>query len=486
MVAISTASFGGLDIEGLVEQYRAVEEIPRVTLEAKKDALESRKQALTDLDSKLSALYKLSERFSDILLNVFDTKTAESSDTALFTVTADSSALAGSHDLEISRLASVDTRVSKQYDADVTDPAFTSISTEQSFGIIVAHPTEADPDNTEEITVAISASTFSQTNDEVLQDIANAINDAMSAAVTAETIDSDEKAVASVVSEESGVTRLVLRSGQSGETYALQFNDTDGLLSTLEVNLAAQSSGTGGGYIKAASDLSAQFTLDGLSFTRDSNFVDNALEGVSIQLLGTTTVTESISITSDTESVKQEVQDFMDAYNEVIEFLNEQTDVEGEFRGDSTYNTLKYQLRALITAQVTDVASSEYDRLSEIGIGVNRDGTLYWEDDEAFETALSIDESLISDLFIATDGVTVTLNAFIVDYTESSGIISISKKTVDASLSYQETRLENFDDRLEKKVERFMDDLLRLQSVYLEVQQQSSFFTNFSSMLGGT
>jgi flagellar hook-associated protein 2 len=483
MVAISTTSFGGLDIEGLVGQYRAVEEIPRITLEGKKEALESRKQALTDLDSNLSALYKLNERFSDILLNVFNTKTADSSDTALFTVTAGSTALAGSHDLEISRLASVDTRVSQQYVA--TDSDFTSILTDQSFGLIVAHPTDADPSNTEEITVTISASTFSQTNEEVLQDIANAINDAMSAAATAETIESDERAVASVVSEESGVTRLVLRSGQSGETYALQFNDTDGLLASLEVNAGVQSSGTSGGYIKAASELSAQFTLDGLSFTRDSNFVDDALEGVSIQLLGTTTVAESISITSDTESVKQEVQDFMDAYNGIIEFLNEQTDVEGEFRGDSTYSTLKYQLRAIVTAQVTDVATSEYDRLSEIGVGVNRDGTLYWEDDEAFETALSTNASLISDLFVATDGVTVTLNNFIVDYTESSGIISNSKKTVDASLSYQETRLDNFDDRLEKKVQRFMDDLLRLQSVYLEVQQQSSFFANFSSQLGG-
>jgi flagellar hook-associated protein 2 len=483
MVAISTTSFGGLDIEGLVGQYRSVEEIPRITLEGKKEALESRMQALTDLDSNLSALYKLNERFSDILLNVFNTKTADSSDTALFTVTAGSTALAGSHDLEISRLASVDTRVSQQYVA--TDSDFTSILTDQSFGLIVAHPTDADPSNTEEITVTISASTFSQTNEEVLQDIANAINDAMSAAATAETIESDERAVASVVSEESGVTRLVLRSGQSGETYALQFNDTDGLLASLEVNAGVQSSGTSGGYIKAASELSAQFTLDGLSFTRDSNFVDDALEGVSIQLLGTTTVAESISITSDTESVKQEVQDFMDAYNGIIEFLNEQTDVEGEFRGDSTYSTLKYQLRAIVTAQVTDVATSEYDRLSEIGVGVNRDGTLYWEDDEAFETALSTNASLISDLFVATDGITVTLNNFIVDYTESSGIISNSKKTVDASLSYQETRLDNFDDRLEKKVQRFMDDLLRLQSVYLEVQQQSSFFANFSSQLGG-
>ncbi len=59
MATISTASFGGIDIEGLVAQYRAIELGSRSSLEGKKDVLESRKQALSDLDSKLSALYKL-------------------------------------------------------------------------------------------------------------------------------------------------------------------------------------------------------------------------------------------------------------------------------------------------------------------------------------------------------------------------------------------------------------------------------------------
>jgi flagellar hook-associated protein 2 len=213
--------------------------------------------------------------------------------------------------------------------------------------------------------------------------------------------------------------------------------------------------------------------------------VDDALEGVNIQLLGMTSTTESITVTADLESVKQEVQDFMDAYNEVVTFLNEQTDTEGEFRGDSTYSTLKFELRNIINAQVTNVLSSDYDRLHEIGIGVKRDGTLYFEDDEEFETALSTNPQVVSDLFTADDGITVVLNDFLVNYTRASGIISTSKKTVEASLRYQETRLETFDERLEKKVERFRQDLLRLQSVFLEMQQQSSFFTNFSGGLGG-
>jgi len=482
MVAISTASFGGLDIEGLVAQYRLIELGSRSSLESKKEILESRKQALSDLDSKLSTLYKLGERFSDVILDVFNTRQGESSATELFTVSAGSTAQVGSHSITVSRLASVDTRVSQQYVASNSD--FGAIVTDQSFGISVAKPTDADPNNREEITVTVSAATFSQTNDEVLADIALAINNAMSAAATAGTIDSDEKTVASIVSEETGTSRLVLRSGQSGETYSLQFNDTDGLLTTLQGNAASQATGTSGGYSTAANELSAQFTIDGLAFTRDSNFVDDALGGVSIQLLSTTATTETITVTADTEAVKKEAQDFIDAYNEVIKFLNDKTATDGEFRGDMTYSTLKFQLRGIIAAVVSDTESSDYNTLREIGIGIKRDGTLYFEDETKFETALATNTSLISDLFVATDGVAVALNDFIVNFTKTSGIISSSKDAVKATLRYQDTRLENFDERLDKKVERFRAQLLRLQAVYVEMQQQSAFFASFSSQIG--
>ncbi len=481
MATISTAGYGGIDIEGLVAQYRLIELGSRSSLEGKKDVLESRKQALSDLDSKLSALYKLGERFSDIILDVFNTREGESSNSELFTVSAGSTAQLGSHSVTISRLASIDTRVSQQYVASNSD--FGAIVTDQSFVISVAHPTDADPNNREEITVTVSAATFSQTNDEVLADVARAINNAMSAAATAGTIDSDEKPAASVVTEETGTSRLVLRSGQSGETYSLQFNDTDGLLTTLQVNAASQSTGTSGGYMTAANELSAQFTIDGLAFTRDSNFVDDALGGVSIQLLSTTATTETITVTADTEAVKKEAQDFIDAYNEVIKFLNDKTATDGEFRGDMTYSTLKFQLRGIIAAVVSDTESSDYNTLSEIGIGIKRDGTLYFEDETKFETTLATSTNLISDLFVGTDGVAVTLNSFVINYTKAKGIISSSEDAVKATLRYQDTRLENFDERLEKKVERFREQLLRLQAVYVEMQQQSAFFASFSSSL---
>ncbi len=76
---------GSLDIEGLVAQYRSIEIIPRTPLEDRQLSLESRRDALTELNSKLSALYSQSDKFSDSLTHVFDVKEGVSSDESALT-----------------------------------------------------------------------------------------------------------------------------------------------------------------------------------------------------------------------------------------------------------------------------------------------------------------------------------------------------------------------------------------------------------------
>jgi flagellar hook-associated protein 2 len=118
----------------------------------------------------------------------------------------------------------------------------------------------------------------------------------MSTAVSNETIDSDEIVSASVVSEENGKSRLVLTSAQTGYTYRQSYTDSSGLLNTLGVSTGSQTSGTNGGYITADSSLNSLFTMDGLSFSRDSNKVSDALTGVTFNLLQTFASAETVTL----------------------------------------------------------------------------------------------------------------------------------------------------------------------------------------------
>ncbi len=480
MATISGIS-GGLDIEGLVSQYRSIEILPRRSLEARQSTLESRKSALTDLSSKLSALYTIADSFTDTLTDVFAAKQGATSDSDLLTATATSTANLGSHTIEINRLASADIRASNQYTA--TDSDFTALA-DQSFDILVRHPIEGDENNQVAVTVTISEATFDLTNEEVMAGIAEAINIAMSAAVSAGDIDVTERVSANAVAEESDTTRLLLRSGLAGETNALQFADTDLLLNTMKVTRNGTLTNNLGGYVTVSTDLDAELVMDGLTFTRSTNTVDDILDGVTLTLAGTTDQAESFTVSIETAAVKAKLQDFMDAYNAVITFLQGKTTTGGEFQGDSIYSMVGFNLRTMISAQVTGTSSADYDRLLDIGIAVKRDGTLYFDDASLFETALATDSAFVSELFDASDGIATNLKDYLYNYTRASGLISGTKQSIDVALRYQNDRIDTFNDRLENKVERFRQEMVRLQTALAQIQAQSAFFSTFTSRLG--
>ena len=480
MVSVSGIT-GGLDIEGLVRQFRSVEIIPRRSLEARQATLEGRKSALTELSSKLSALYTVANSFTDILTDVFAVKRGATSDSDLLTAAATSEANLGSHTIEINRLASADIRASSQYTA--TDSDFTALA-DQSFDILVRHPIDGDENNQVAVTVTVSAVTLDLTNEEVMAGIAEAINSAMSAAISAGDIEVAERVTANAVAEESDTTRLLLRSSLSGEINALQFNDTDGLLNTLKVTRNGTLTSNLGGFVTTSEDLDAELVMDGLTFVRPTNTVDDILDGVTLTLAGTTTQAESFTISVDTAAVKAKLQEFIDAYNGVITFMKGRTTGSGAFRGDATFSLVAFDLRNMISAQVTGASSAQFDRLLDIGLAVKRDGTLFFDDASLFETALATDTSLVSELFDSSDGVAANLKEYLNNYTRAAGVISSTKQSIDVALRFQSDRIDTFNDRLESKVERFRLEMIKLQTVLAQVQQQSAFFSSISSRLG--
>ena len=477
-------------IDQLVQQYMALESRPRDMLVERKNNLEQRKSVLTDLDSKLSALKTQVDRLTDTLTNYFAAKTATSSNSDYFTVSADYSAQLGNHSLTVTRTASSDTRVSQQYTDSASD--FTGFTTDQTFSIEVAHPTDTNPNNRVSISVTVSASSFSQTNDLVLQDIANAINSAMSDAVTADTIADDEVVRATVVNEESGVSRLVLRSNNSGYTYRMNFTDSaDGLLSTLQVSAATQATGTSGGYITYVgtgptdSNLNAQFTLDGLTFYRDSNQVTDALDGVTINLLDTFSTNETLTVSADTDAVRQEVNNFISAYNDVLKFLkknaqiNPDTKERGILSDDVVYKDLYTKLRSITTSVVSGVTNSDYDRLYDMGIEADDDGYLSISDTDKFDSALKANSVYVSDIFRASDGIATQIKNYIDDFVAVGGTIDSSKENIDTTLIDLEDRISLWDETLAKREAQLRQEFAKIQENLAMLNQQQSFWNYF-------
>jgi len=487
-----SGSSSSSSIEQYIELAMEQESQSKYKLQDKIDNLTSKKTVLSSLDSKLSSLNRLSERFTDPITDYFASKSAETSDAEKFTVSATSSASAGNHEITVERLAKSDTRVSQQYNSD--DTSLSGITAAQTFSINVGHPTDEDESNRVSLDITIDAETFQLSNEEALLEIADRINSAMYQAATDETIENDEVIHASVVNESSGKSRLVLRSEQSGYTYRMEFADSaDGLLSQLGVSANQLSSGTSGGYITEVgtnstdSMLNSKFTVDGLDFYRDNNSVSDAVNGVTINMLSTFDSPETITVNNDEAGVKEEVNSFIEAYNNALKFLKSNTQMnpdtyeEGPLSGDLTYRNIYSGLRGIVSSTIDSVDNSSYSRLYHIGIEIQDDGTLKIEDNEKFSEALAINSKNVADIFNSEKGLAVQLGDYLESYVKTGGTIDASKKNIDSNIISINDRISLMNDNLAAKEAQLRSEFTQMQTLINQLNNQQSFLSSFGS-----
>ena len=124
--------------------------------------------------------------------------------------------------------------------------------------------------------------------------------------------------------------------------------------------------------LQAAND--AVIEVGNLTLVKSSNTVTDAIQGVTLNLAkADTTETIDVVVTAETSSIQSLVNGFVSAYNDAIEYLNDQLTFDpdlGEANpllGDFTTSTMKRKLQDLITSTVPG-ASSTVNSLSAIGI----------------------------------------------------------------------------------------------------------------------
>ena len=262
MPAITSAGLGsGLDIEGLVSKLVAAEGQPaslrlnrkEVELQADLSALGSLKGALSAFQTSVQSLKYSSS---------FQARTATSSNTDLFTVSADSSAVAGSFSIKVEQLAQ---------SAKMRSGDFASETAVLGAGTL---------------TLGLGASSFtiSVASDTTLAGVRDAINKA-----------SDNPGIkATLIKVDSG-SQLVLTSDKVGaaNTISIGATDTDALDGNDLTRLATASLTS----IQTASD--AIIYVDGQKVTKDSNSFSDVISGVTISLKKADPLkTETLSIES--------------------------------------------------------------------------------------------------------------------------------------------------------------------------------------------
>lgn len=477
--------------ENLISNMILMERQPQTLLKTEKTEQERLKAVLGDVDSKLSALNSIVSSLTDLISSPFAATRASVPSSGNFSVSTTDSAAFGSHTLQVERLARSDTRISAQFGSTATTlRSFFDTNGAQTFDISVAKPTEADPTN--RIIISVEVNPTGTTDSEVLREISAAINDAMTAAVEAGVIDSKSRSFASVVNETSSTSRLSLRSGQTGYDFRLEFSDSAaGLLSALDLTRNEAASGGSGGQVTLVgtseldSGLNSKFILDGLTLYRNTNHVSDALDGSTLSLTRVTSEDEEFSIGSNTESIRAEIEKFIQRYNDVLTFIAQKSAIDGEsgvrgdFANDATFRDLRYGMRNIMAASVPGLPSGAPSMLSAIGITINKDGTLELTDPDKLSGAVVNDASAVKTLFAGPNGFGSQLKSRVGEFLGVSGLINTRDKLMDERIRRITGRIDNWEERLKRREEQLRTEFARVQEAMAAFQGQQQSLMGF-------
>ncbi len=435
----------GIDIDSIVASMVAAERAPKETqlanLEKKTTtqitAIGALKSAVSDFQTALGALNKP---------ELFQARSATSSKSDLVGVSASTTAGAGSYQLEVKSLASSSKVALAAIPNTAEAPArFTSGTFEVSLGVPGIPPA---PSTKESFSVTIDE------NNNTLAGVRDAIN----------TAGIDMGVSATIVTDEYG-SRLVLSSSKTGAgrdiTVTATGADEPGLNGLSALNFDG-TSGTGKDARVLTSAQSAELYVDGLKVISETNKVDGAIEGVTLDLKAKTVANEplTIAVAEDKAGVKKQIQSFVDSYNKLIGVINAQTKVTsvgedkapvaGALVGDATARTLLNTIRnELVNVQ----GDGALRALTDIGITTQKDGTLAI-DSAKLDKAMASNFGELSGLFTGDKGLASRLDAKLKPYTETGGILEQRNKAMTETITKIDDQKEALTRRITSLQER--------------------------------
>ena len=187
--------------------------------------------------------------------------------------------------------------------------------------------------------------------------------------------------------------------------------------------------------MQAAQD--AVIKIDNTTITKSTNTITDAIQGVTMNLLkADTSSTVTLTVSSDTLSAKDSIKKFVDAYNNVMKFINDQLSYDPEVKkknpllGDPTLLEIKNKITSVVSGRIPGLSTTSYTNLSQIGISTDYKTGKLSLDESKLSSALSSDPDAVAKLFIGTATATNTAVTFVSKTSKTqAGTYSISVST---------------------------------------------------------
>lgn len=479
MATISSTGIGsGLDVESIVTQLMALESRPLTLLQQAQSSLNTKMSTIGTLQSRMAALRDASNALTSVTL--WNQTVATSSNSAAVKVSTSTGAAAGNYAVQVQQLANSQTLASQAFASSTATVGEGSLTIE--LGSWVGEPTPtgftAKPGSSA-VTIAIGAGETS------LESIRDKIN-AAGAGVTA-----------TIINDASGA-RLSMRSSETGAVNGFRVTATetvnDGSATTGLSTLGYTAVGTGSPMTRTQSAVNASATINGITVTSATNTLTGVADGLTLTLQAVTTSAAEVKVAADSEAVKTNINNFVSAFNDVANYIrdqtkyNEDTKVGGTLQGDRLVTSLQSQLRSIVNEGST--ASGVFSRLTDIGISFTASGTLSTDATKLTNALGNLPELR---KVLAADGTNSGNSGFIDRFKDfatsilgSEGAFENRKASLKSQITLNDKSQDSMERRLAQTEERLRRQYQALDAAMAELNGTSGYLTQQLDMLART
>lgn len=438
--------------------------------------LDQRREAtITPLDNQLQQLRDTNTAFDEIkkLLSSLQTaagsfrtingggiiKNATSSDESTVSAVASNAASSGSHTVTVSTLAKNATQSFDDRFASGTSAINSSINNGAS---------EAD----RTVTYTIGSGTEQET-------VELTLTSSTTATEFVNTFNSNStKATAS----------LVNTGTSSSPSYAVVISSKSQGLSDGEINVAVGSeittAGTGAfssSSLEQATD--AQLTISGIAgtITRSTNTISDIIDGLTLNLVATGSAT--ITVSNDSQATSDSVEEFVTAFNDLVEYIKENdqvtqeqdgrelTNVFGSLASTSLDENILSTLRSALSGSSN--SSGTVRILADLGVTTERDGTLKFDAD-VFAEAMAKDPSGVMNLTEQIGEELASVTGVISQFTRFNGLVDQTVNANKSQIDQMTKRIEDLEKYLAREQESLTARYARLESIVGQMTSQQN------------
>jgi len=300
----------------------------------------------------------------------------------------------------------------------------------------------------------------------------------------ASVLDRVNNSVAGVTASYDSVNdRVVLRNKTTGDV-GVALEDVAGNFLT--------ATGLTGGSLERGKNL--LYTVDGgsqrISSSNTISDASSGIAGLSVSALKTGSTT--VSVASDTATIKKAVTDFLDEYNRTQTLIDSETASTTDSKGkvtagilanDSDADEIAAKLRSISFSEVTGLTGA-IRSLSALGIDSNgEDNTLKVDDATKLEDAIKNNIGAVRELFTRTNGVGVKLKDFVEDTIGDEGTLTDRQSNLTKQSGAIDTQVIDMERLVEANRQQMISRFVVMEQTQQKINQQLQFL---SQRFGGT